>query len=248
MISYANTYTVLDGYSSNMNVNNKIIDGGLEKCKEHCNSISDCNGFTFDETNNKGYLSNKTSNKVFGYRNLTEPLVKTRQNYKLYMRDPKINNNHKSCSNEINKINNITADDWVNYLNNNNNNNNNSLMTSGTTCGLYKSNKQIKERLELANNQLDKVYDNLLNNTTDVIRLNNNLDSQVNKDKEIITGTSDLYNEIDNKYKLMSDNNNLNNILNNSNLVITQSQYYYIIWIILILLIIIGVIIILRRI
>ena len=58
------------------------------------------------------------------------------------MRDTKINNN-ESCSKSINSI---TADDWVSYLKNNSEDIV-SEMTSETTCGLYKTNQQLKEEL-----------------------------------------------------------------------------------------------------
>ena len=244
MISYADTYTTLDGYSSNMDVNNTTkICNGLETCKQTCNSDISCNGFTFDSspTVDKGYLSNKSNKKVFGYRNKTEELKKTTPNYKLYMRDPKINN-HFSCSKIVNSNNNkITATDWANHSNIGN-------MNNETTCGLYKFNKDIQEQLETAKRELNNNRNELIDKTIDVITTNNDLHSQMIDDETLITNTSTLYDEIDDKYAYMVDNKNLNNILDNSNLVIKQSQYYYIIWIVLILLIIIGVIIILRRI
>ena len=244
MISYENTYTALNGYSSNMDINNTTkICNGLETCKQTCNSDINCNGFTFDSrpTVDKGYLSNKSNKKVFGYRNKTEELKKTTPNYKLYMRDPKINN-HFSCSKIVNSNNNkITATDWANHSNIGN-------MNNETTCGLYKFNKDIQEQLETAKRELNNNRNELIDKTIDVITTNNDLHSQMIDDETLITNTSTLYDEIDDKYAYMVDNKNLNNILDNSNLVIKQSQYYYIIWIVLILLIIIGVIIILRRI
>jgi len=238
MISYGNTYTELKDYHSNPDIQ---FYGTLDECKKKCNDNPECNGFTYWPSQNTGYFSK--TNKVFGYRNLSEPLVKSITGASLYMRDPKINNN-ETCSKSINPV---TADDWINYLKNNSEDVM-SEMTTETTCGLYKTNEQLKEELERANEQLNKDSEILVSNTTDIIKVNNSLHSQVGEDKHIIKDSSKLYNKIDNKYASMVDNNNLNNILDNSNLVIKQSQYYYIIWIILILLIIIGVIIILRRI
>lgn len=238
MITYGNTYTQLNGYSSNIDIS---FYGTLDDCKQKCNENNNCNGFTYSTSKKMGYFSK--TNKVFGYRNLSEPLIKNTSDYTLYMRDPKINNN-KSCSKTIN---NITADDWSSYLNNNSKDDI-SQMTPQTICGLYKSNEQIKQELDIANKKLNKDSQKLFNNTTNVINVNKNLNSQIFEDKNIITESSSLYDKIDNTYTSMIDNNNLNNILDNSNLVIKQSQYYYIIWIILILLIIIGVVIILRRI
>jgi hypothetical protein len=238
MISYGNTYTELKDYYSNIDIQ---FYGTLDECKKKCNDNPECNGFSYSPSQNIGLFSK--TDKVFGYRNLSEPLVKNITGITLYMRDPKINNN-ETCSKSINKV---TADDWMSYLKNNSDDVV-SEMTTETTCGLYKTNEQIKEELERANEQLNKDSEILVSNTTNLIKVNNTLNSQVNEDKNIIKDSSNLYNKIDNKYASMIDNNNLNNILDNSNLVIKQSQYYYIIWIILILLIIIGVIIILRRI
>ena len=231
MISYSDTYETLPGYGSNANT---LYRGTPEQCKLHCKSLNKCNGFTYSTRQKGGYFS--TTNKVFDYRNSSEPLIKD-TDYTLYMRNPAVNNN-QSCSKIIN---NITADDWRNYTKIDN-------MKPETTCGLYKSNQQIKQELDTANTKLFTDYTKLLDNTKTLINTNRNLNSQIVEDKNIITESSSLYDKIDKMYTSMIDNNNLNNIFDNSNLVIKQSQYYYIIWIILILLIIIGVIIILRRI
>jgi len=238
MISYGNTYTELKDYYSNIDIQ---YYGTLDECKQKCNDNPDCNGFSYSLSQNIGYFSN--SNKVFGYRNLTEPLVKNITGITLYMRNPIVNNND-TCSKSINPI---TADDWISYLQNNSDDVV-SEMTSDTTCGLYKTNEQLKEEIEQANEKLNSDSNTLVSQTTNLLTVNGKLNDQVGKDKDIIKKSSKLYNNIKNKYISMLDNNNLNNILDNSNLVIKQSQYYYIIWIILILLIIIGVIIILRRI
>jgi hypothetical protein len=240
MISYvdSDTYTELKGYSSNADIQ---FYGTLDECKKKCNADDLCNGFSYDAKNNMGYFSK--TNSVFNYRNTSEPLIKNINGINLYMREPKVLNN-ETCSKSINHV---TSDDWMNYLKNNSEDVM-SEMTQETTCGLYKTNEQIKEELERAKAQLNKNSEILVNNTTTILKTNNSLNSQVNEDKNIIKNGSNLYDKIDNKYASMVDNNNLSNILDNSNLVIKQSQYYYIIWIILILLIIIGVIIILRRI
>jgi hypothetical protein len=238
MISYGNTYTELKDYYSNPDIQ---FYGTLDECKKKCNDNPECNGFSYSLSQNTGFFSN--TDKVFGYRNLSEPLIKNITGITLYMRDPTVNNN-ETCSKSINPI---TAEDWMTYLKNNSDDVV-SEMTTETTCGLYKTNEQIKQELEQANEKLNSDSDILVSNTTNLIKVNNDLNSQVIEDKNIIKNSSKLYNKIENKYASMFDNNNLNNILDNSNLVIKQSQYYYIIWIILILLIIIGVIIILRRI
>lgn len=238
MISYGNTFTELKNYYSNTDIQ---FYGTLDECKKKCIDNPNCNGFSYWPSQNTGLFSK--TDKVFGYRNLSEPLVKNITGITLYMRDPTVTNND-TCSKIINPI---TADDWIGYLQNNSDDVV-SEMTSETTCGLYKTNEQIKEEIEQANEQLNSVSENLVSKTTTLLTVNDKLNKQVNKDKNIIKNSSNLYNNMKNTYASMIDNNNLNNILENSNLVIKQSQYYYIIWIILILLIIIGVIIILRRI
>ena len=237
MISYGDTYTELKDYQSNGDIYYK---GSLDECKKKCNENDKCNGFNYLPESECGFFS--STDKVFGYRNMNEN-INIYKGSVLYMRDPKINNN-ESCSKSINSI---TADDWVSYLKNNSEDIV-SEMTSETTCGLYKTNQQLKEELEIANEKLNKNSEILISNTTNVINTNNKLNTQVDEDKNVIKDSYKLYDDIGKKTTYMVDNNNLNNILENTNIVIKQSRYYYIIWIILIVLIIIGVIIILRRI
>lgn len=237
MISYSDTYTEIKGYNSNSDIYYK---GTLDECKDHCNKIDGCNGFNYIPSQQLGYFSK--TDKVFGYRNMNEP-INLYKDSNLYMRDPKINNN-ESC---VKSINPVTSDDWMSYLKNNSDDVV-SEMTTDTKCGLYKSNEQIKEELDKTNEILIKKSENLINNTNNIINLNHNLNTQVIEDDIAIKDGTKLYNDMGETYIDMIDTNNLNNILNNSNLVIKQSQYYYIIWIVLILLIIIGVIIMLRRI
>ena len=237
MISYGDTYTEIKGYFSNPDIYYK---GTLDECKDHCNKTNNCNGFSYFPSQQLGYLSK--TDKVFGYRNMNENLT-LNKDANLYMRDPKINNN-ESCTKSMNPI---TSDDWSNYLKNNSNDIV-SEMTPDTKCGLYKTNEEIKQELDKANEELIKKSEKIVSNTTDIMNVNTKLNSQIGEDHNIIKDGSKLYSDIDDTTSDMSNTNNLNNILNNSNLVIKQSQYYYIIWIVLIILIIIGVIIMLRRI
>jgi len=237
MISYGDTYTELKDYQSNGDIYYK---GSLDECKQKCNENEKCNGFNYLPESECGFFS--STDTVFGYRNTNEK-INIYKGSILYMRNPKINNN-ESCSKSINSI---TADDWISYLKNNSEDVV-SEMTSETTCGLYKTNQQLKEELEVTNEKLNQNSEILVSNTTNIINTNNKLKSQVKEDKNIIKDSSKLYGGMQETTTYMVDNNNLNNILENTNIVIKQSQYYYIIWIILIVLIIIGVIIILRRI
>jgi hypothetical protein len=237
MISYGDTYTTLKDYQSNGDIYYK---GSLDECKQKCNENEKCNGFNYLPESECGFFS--STDTVYGYRNTNEN-INIYKGSVLYMRDPKINNN-ESCSKSINPI---TADDWISYMKNNSEDAV-SEMTSETTCGLYKTNQQLKEELEITNKNLNKNSEILVSNTTNIINTNEKLSSQIKKDKNVIKDSSKLYGGMEETTTYMVDNNNLNNILENTNIVIKQSQYYYIIWIILIVLIIIGVIIILRRI
>jgi hypothetical protein len=161
MISYGNTYTELKNYYSNPDIQ---FYGTLDECKKKCNDNPECNGFSYWPSQNTGLFSK--TDKVFGYRNLSEPLVKNITGITLYMRDPTVNNND-TCSKSINPI---TADDWMSYLKNNSNDVV-SEMTSETTCGLYKTNEQIKEELEQANEKLNSESEILVSNTTNLIKV-----------------------------------------------------------------------------
>jgi hypothetical protein len=237
MISYGDTYTELKDYQSNGDIYYK---GSLDECKKKCNENEKCNGFNYLPESECGFFS--STDKVFGYRNISEK-INIYKGSILYMRDPKINNN-ESCTKSINSI---TADDWMSYLKNNSEDIV-SEMTSETTCGLYKTNQQLKEELDLANEKLNNNSEILISNTKNIIDTNKKLNTQVKEDNSVIKDSYKLYDSMGKTTTYMVDDNNLNNILNDTNIVIKQSQYYYIIWIILIVLIIIGVIIILRRI
>ena len=211
-IQYSNTYTNIPNMTnSNYSITNASFSNTtLQQCQNACNSNSSCAGFVFSNS------TNTCTPKSSGFWPNSNAIYSDDDN--IYVRNPAINNYPTGVPNNINGIDAIT---YQNYIQSGSQVGSNMSGLSSATSVQQQQLQQLEDQLSMLSEQIS-TYSTQFSSNGQLVQ------NQITSD---VSGSSMYMNKLNMlNQQIKNSTTGIDGILNDSNIVVLQQSYNYMFW------------------
>jgi hypothetical protein len=215
MVSYDNTYDIVNGFDSLDNTleNGIYTNTTVKECQQKCNDNQNCSGFVFDTSNNVGELKTK----IFP--------IATREpnnNKNIYSRKMKVTN-ADSCSKKIVGVDSVL---WNSYPTGP------YKMTAATKCGISKELENEQDKVNQLKGELNNVSVKITKIVNKMTKMNIDINQKMGLNNKSLDDYISKYEVTQKQIKsdLTVDQVNRNAILQDKNIYVLEENYKYMLW------------------
>jgi len=214
MIELGETYTFIGNYGTHGDNIKSFNNTTVDRCKEECNKIDNCNAVVFNNQTKEGWLKGANT-----YPNGSRTPYSSDER-QLYVRNKSVKS-HFSCPKEIDSG---TASQWELLSVG-------EKMTMNKLCELGAITEEEQTDMYQKNNELTQMASQMQNKLNDINNENNSIENSFEENSNKLNTTIDKYKKFNNKIKNNNENlGNLTGMVQDSDLKMTSDNMKYFIW------------------